>query len=310
MADSTERYGGATRLAQAFINSKITPLLIIAILLLGLFALSLTPREEEPQIVVPMIDIMVQHPGATPEEVENLITKPLEKILWEIPGVEYIYSSSFHSFSLVTVRYYVGTDMEKATVRLNDKIQDNMDRMPPGTLPPLIKVRSIDDMPVLGLTLWSDTYDGYRLRQIAAELKDEIQDVPEVSTVEILGGRRRTLRIEPDPERMAAFNVTTLSIIPALQQANATLPAGMFPRDNRQVAVEAGTFLRTVADVRNLVVGSFMERPVLLGDVATVTDGPDEIETYTLLGVGPAGAICPPPCAPSRRWATPPSWPR
>ncbi len=290
MTNTTERYGGATRLASAFINSKLTPLLIIAIMLLGLFALSLTPREEEPQIVVPMIDVMVQHPGSTPEEVETLITRPLEQILWEIPGVEYIYSSSFHSFSLVTVRYYVGTDMERATVRLNNKIHDNMDRMPPGTLPPLIKVRSIDDVPILGLTLWSDRYDGFRLRQIAAELKNEVQNIADVSTVEIIGGRPRQLRIEPDPQRMAAFNITTLSIIPALQQANAVLPAGMYPTGNKQVAVEAGTFLRSVRDVKNLVVGSFMERPVLLGDVATVIDGPSEIDTYSFLGVGPAGA--------------------
>jgi len=290
MADQDKTYGFAAGLSGAFINSKLTPLLIVATILLGLFSLSLTPREEEPQIIVPMIDVMVMYPGASPEEVETLITKPLEQILWEVEDMEYVYSSSFHSFALVTARYVVGTDMEDASVRLTNKINTNMDRMAPGTLMPLIKVRSIDDVPVLGLTLWSDEYDGYQLRRIAGELKQELQSIVDVSTIEIIGGRPRTLRIEPDPQRMAAFNVTALSILPALQAANANLPAGMFAQGNEQIAVEAGTFLRTADDVRSLVVGTFMERPVFLGDVAEVGDGPSEIDTYTFLGVGPAGA--------------------
>ena len=289
MAKQAGDYGFATKLAQVFIDSKLTPLLIIATILLGMFALSLTPREEEPQIVVPMIDVMVMHPGAEPDEIETLITKPLEQILWEVEDMEYVYSASFHSFSMVTARYVVGTNMEDASVRLYNKIATNIDRMPQGTMMPLVKVRSIDDVPVLGLTLWSDAYDGYQLRQIAGEVKNEIQNITNVSTVEIIGGRPRTLRIEPDPQRMAAFNVTTLSILPALQMANQALPAGTFAQGNEQVAVEAGQFMRTAEDVASLVVGSFMERPVLLGDVASVVDGPDEIDTYNFLAVGPAG---------------------
>ena len=289
MANTEEKYGGATKLAKIFINSKLTPLLIVATILLGLFAVSLTPREEEPQIIVPMIDVMVMHPGASPEEVETLISRPLEQILWEVEDLEYVYTSSFHSFSLITARYVVGTNMEDASVRLYNKIATNFDLMPQGTLQPLVKVRSIDDVPVLGLTLWSDNYDGYQLRQIAGELKNELQSITDVSTMKIIGGRPRSLRVEPDPQRMAAFNVTTLSILPALQMANTNLPAGMFAQANEQIAVEAGTFLRTRQDVEDLVVGSFMERPVHLRDVATVTDGPDEIDTYTFLGVGPAG---------------------
>ena len=289
MANEEIRYGIAAKLSQTFINSKLTPLLIVATVLLGLFALSLTPREEEPQIIVPMIDIMVMYPGASPEEVETLITKPLEQILWEVQDMEYVYSSSFHSFALITARYVVGTNMEDASVRLTNKISTNMDRMAQGTMMPLIKVRSIDDVPVLGLTLWSDDYDGYELRRVAGELKEELQSIVDVSTIEIIGGRPRTLRIEPDTQRMAAFNITTLSILPALQAANTNLPAGMFAQGNEQFAVEAGVFLRNAEDVRSLVVGSFMERPVFLGDVATVTDGPSEIDTYTFLGVGPAG---------------------
>ena len=284
-----EKKSFATRLSEVFIDSKITPLLILATILLGLFSLSLTPREEEPQIIVPMIDVMVMHPGATPEEIENLISRPLEQILWEAEDVEYVYASSYHSFSLVTARYKVGTNTEDASVRLCTKINTNMDRMPAGTLMPLVKVRGIDDVPVLGLTLWSDSYDGFELRQIAGELRNEVKSITDVSIIELIGGSPRTLRIEVDPQRMAAFNITTLSILPALQAANATLPAGMFAAGGEQFAVEAGSFLRTRQDVENLVVGAFMERPVYLRDVATVTDGPAEIDTYTFLGVGPAG---------------------
>ncbi|MCB1184633.1 efflux RND transporter permease subunit [bacterium] len=285
------RYGGATGLAQVFINSKITPLLIIATLLLGLFALTLTPREEEPQIVVPMIDVMVMMPGATPEEVENLITRPMEQKIWEIEDVEYVYSASFPSFAMTTARYLVGTDMEAAITRLNNKVFGNADLWPQGmTAPPLIKVRSIDDVPMMTLTLWSDDYEGYDLRQLAGELRNEIASISDVSVIEIMGGRKRAVSVELDPQRMAAFNITTLSILPALQMQNTNLPSGSFAAGNNQFLVETGSFLRSADDVGNLVVGSFMERPVRLMDVATVTDGPADIDSYTFLGVGPAGA--------------------
>ena len=221
------RYSGATGLAQTFINSKITPLLILATLLLGMFALMLTPREEEPQIVVPMIDVMVMMPGATPEEVENLVTRPMEQKIWEIEDVEYVYSSSFPSFSMATARFLVGTDMEKAITRMNNKMFGNADLMPQGmVIPPLIKVRSIDDVPMMTLTLWSDQYEGYDLRQLAAELKNEITSITNVSVTEVIGGRKRSVQVELDPQRMAAFNITTLAILPALEMQNKSLPSG------------------------------------------------------------------------------------
>jgi multidrug efflux pump subunit AcrB len=285
------RHGGATGLAQVFINSKITPLLIIATLLLGVFALILTPREEEPQIVVPMIDVMVMMPGATPEEVENLITRPMEQKIWEIEDVEYVYSSSFPSFAMATARFKVGTDMEKAITRLNNKMFGNMNLWPQTmTVPPLIKVRSIDDVPMMTLTLWSDQYDGYDLRQLAAEVKNEITSVADVSVTELMGGRRRSVNVQLDPQRMAAFNITTLSILPALQMQNTSLPSGSFAAGNSQFVVETGMFLRSANDVANLVVGSFGERPVRLMDIAAVTDGPAEIDSYTFLGIGRAAA--------------------
>jgi len=281
-------YGGATNLAKTFINSKLTPLLIIATLLLGMFALMLTPREEEPQIVVPMIDVMVMLPGASPEEVENIVTKPMEQKIWEIEGVEYVYSSSFPSFAMSTARFLVGTDMEKAITRLANKMYGNADLWPQGILPPLVKVRSIDDVPMMTLTLWSDTYDGYGLRQMAAELKNELASITDVSVIETHGGRRRSVNVELDPQRMAAFNLTTLAILPALQMQNQNLPSGSFAADNTQFTVETGAFLRSADDVANLAVGAFGERPVRPMDVATITDGPGDIDNYTFLGVGPA----------------------
>jgi len=280
--------GFAANLARVFINSKITPLLIIAILLLGLFSLSLTPREEEPQIVVPMIDILVMMPGASPQEVENIVTRPMEQKVWGIEGVEYVYSSSYPSFSLVTARFLVGTDQEKALTRIANKMYGNADMWPPNITPPLIKVRSIDDVPMMAVTLWSDEYDGYGLRQLAGVLRNEVMDIPDVSVSEIIGGRPRTVQVQLDPQRMAAFNLTTLSILPSLQMQNQNLPSGGFATGNRQFLVETGMFLRSAGDVANLVVGSFGERPVRLMDIATVTDGPGEIDNYTFLGLGPA----------------------
>jgi multidrug efflux pump subunit AcrB len=282
--------GPMTRLANAFIGSKITPLLALAMLLIGLFAISLTPREEEPQIVVPMIDVMVMLPGATPAEIENIITKPLEQKVWEVEDVEYVYSASYPGFAMVTARYLVGTDMEEAITRLWNKILGNMDLAPMGIMQPIIKVRSIDDVPIMSLTLWSDIYDPYALRQMAGELRAQVASVENVSVVELHGGQKRTVRVELDPQRMAALGVTTLSVLPALEMQNESLPAGTLSMGGEEFVVETGAFLHDADDVRNLVVGVFNERPVRLMDVATVTDGPAEIDSYAFFGVGPRAA--------------------
>ncbi len=284
--DMPPRAGVMTRLAATFIDSRLTPLLVVAMILIGVFAVVLTPREEEPQIVVPMIDVMVAMPGADPAEVENLVTKPLERKIWEIEGVEYVYSSSYPGYAMVTARYYVGTDMEEAVTRIWNKILGNMDQAPPGSMPPMIKVRAIDDVPILTLTLWSDTYDAYGLRQIGSELMAEIASVQNVSVVQSHGGRRRSVQIALDPQRMSAMGVTTLSVLPAIQSQNQSLPAGSFAAAGREFTVETGAFLRTVEDVASLVVGVFEGRPVRLSDVATVTDGPDEIDSYAFHGLG------------------------
>ncbi|MBD3222838.1 MMPL family transporter [bacterium] len=276
-----------TRLAHTFIGSKLTPLLALAMLLIGLFSISLTPREEEPQIVVPMIDVMVMLPGASPAEIENIVTKPLEQKVWEVEDVEYVYSASYPDMALVTARYTVGTDMEEAITRLWNKILGNMDLAPMGIMQPIIKVRSIDDVPIQTLTLWSDRYDLYDLRQLAGELRAEVAAIEDVSVVEIHGGRERKVRVELDPQRMAAFGVTTLSVLPAVEMQNEDLPAGSFSLAGEEFAVETSAFLRDAEDVRSLVVGVHEGRPVLMRDIATVTDGPAEIDSYAFFGVGP-----------------------
>ena len=186
----------AGRLAAAFAGSKLTPLFVVASLLLGVSALIKFPREEEPQIIVPLIDVFVEMPGASAREVEERITRPMEKLLWEIPGVEYIYSTSSPGMSMAVVRFFVGEDEEKAIVRLNQKMFANFDLIPPGASPPLIKPRSIDDVPILALTLWSQRYGDYELRRLAAQLHDTIKQVDQVSAVAIIGGQRRQVRVD------------------------------------------------------------------------------------------------------------------
>ena len=278
------KHGIAGRLAALFIDSKLTPLLIVASLVIGIGAIVLLPREEEPQIKVAMVDVFVGMPGASPQEVEQRVTKPMEKLLWEVPGVEYIYSTSSAGMSMVVVRFRVGEDEERAIVRLNDKLHSNYDRIPPGATTPLIKPRSIDDVPVLALTLSSHRYDHAALRSIAAQLQNEIKQVPNVSDVTIIGGTRRQLRIDLDPARVAAYDLAPASILPPIQQANTQMPAGTLTSGNREVLVETGGFIRNADDAKGIVVGVRNGRPISLGDVAKVTDGGEEPADYVFFG--------------------------
>ncbi|HXG52795.1 MAG TPA: efflux RND transporter permease subunit [candidate division Zixibacteria bacterium] len=281
--------GLAGKVARAFIDSKLTPLVILTSVLLGAGSILLLPREEEPQIVVPMIDVFVQMPGASAKEVEERVTKPMEALLWEIPGVEYVYSTSTAGAALAIVRFYVGEDEEQSIVRLNQKMFANLDLIPPGASPPLIKPRSIDDVPMLALTLWSDRYDHFMLRRIAAELRDRIKRIQDVSEVRIIGGQRRQIRVVLDAAKMAAFNVAPATIVPVLEQANRQLQAGSFSSANREFAVEAGGFLQTAEDVGRVVIAVFQSRPVYLRDVAQLEDGPEEPADYVFFGEGPGG---------------------
>jgi len=272
--------GPAGRFARVWISSKLTPLIIAGSLLTGAFAVWKLPREEEPQIIVPMIDVFVQMPGATAHEVEERVTRPMEKLLWEIPGVEYVYSTSSPGMSLAIVRFYVGQDEEKSIVRLNQKLQANYDLIPPGASQPLVKPRSIDDVPILALTLSSRRYNDFELRGVAAQLHDTIKQTPDVSAVTILGGQRRAVRITLDSARLASYNLAPLQVAGALGASNSRLPSGRFAAGNREYVLETGEFLRTADDVRNVVVGVAADRPVFLCSVAEVSDGGDEPTQY------------------------------
>ncbi|HSQ18906.1 MAG TPA: efflux RND transporter permease subunit, partial [Blastocatellia bacterium] len=280
--------GPAGKLAQAFIKSKLTPLIIVASILLGVGAVLLLPREEEPQIIVPMIDIFVQMPGASAKEVEERVTKPMEKLLWEVPGVEYIYSTSAPGYSMAIVRFYVGQNEEASIVRLNQKMFANFDLIPAGASQPLIKPRSIDDVPVLALTLTSDRYDHFTLRRIAAQVHDQIKEVRDVSEVKIIGGQRRQIRVQLDDARMAAYNIAPANIVPMLEQENKQMQSGSFSSGNREFLVETGGFLHSAEEVGDVVVGVSDSRPVYLRDVARIEDGAEEPADYVLYGTGPA----------------------
>jgi len=272
--------GPAGRMARAWISSKLTPLLITGALAIGAFAVWKLPREEEPQIIVPMIDVFVQMPGASAREVEERVTKPMEKLLWEIPGVEYIYSTSSPGMSLAIVRFYVGQDEEKSIVRLNQKLYANFDLIPPGASPPLVKPRSIDDVPILALTLSSKRYGDFELRSVAAQVDDVIKQVPDVSAVTMIGGQRREIRITLDTGKLAAYNLSALQVAGALGLSNRRLPSGEFDAANREYLLETGEFLRTAADVGNVVAGVANDKPVFVRDVAAVTDGGEEPGQY------------------------------
>ena len=196
---SGERLGIAGRIARAFIDSKLTPLIVIASVLLGVFAVLMLPREEEPQIKVPMVDVLVSMPGFSAKEVEERATRPMEKLLWEIPGVEYIYSTSSEGQSLVIVRFKVGEDMERSLVKLNQKLQSNFDKIPHGVSPPLIKARSIDDVPILALTFHSPRYDHLTLRRLVAQVDDAVKQVPQVAETTLIGGAHRQVRVLARP---------------------------------------------------------------------------------------------------------------
>ena len=272
--------GAAGRLAAAFISSKLTPLFIIASVALGVMAVLALPREEEPQIIVPMIDVFVEMPGAAAEEVEQRVTRPMEKLLWEVPGVEYVYSTSSPGLSMVVVRFYVGEEEEPALVRLNQKLWANMDRIPPGVSPPLVKPRSIDDVPILAVTLWSPRYDDHQLRLLAAQMHDSIKEVTDVSEVTLIGGRPRHVRVDLDPPRLGAYGLDPLAVSQAIRGSNVRLATSGPVSGNQVTRIEAGASLRTADDLRNVVVASPGGRPVLVRDVATVSDGDAEPTSY------------------------------
>jgi len=278
--------GFAGGIAKQFINSKLTPLLMIAFLAIGIYSSYLTPREEEPQIDVPIADIFFRYPGASPQEIESRVMQPLEKVVANIPGVEYIYSTSMPEQAMLIVQFYVGEDIERSLVKMYNEIMKHMDEMPHGTSMPLVKTRSIDDVPVLGLTFWSEYYDDYDLKRIAQEVNDEIEQVIDVSETKVIGGRSRQIRVVLNNGLMAGYNVDALSIAQKIQMANQQFNTGSFNKNDIEYLVETGEFLKTSDDVGNLVIGIHSGSPVYLKQVAQILDGPEEPLQYVNFGFG------------------------
>ncbi|MBI3853012.1 MAG: efflux RND transporter permease subunit [Verrucomicrobia bacterium] len=283
--------GVAGRIARAFIDSQLTPLIIISSVLLGVAAVWLLPREEEPQIKVPMVDVLVAMPGFSAKEVEERATRPMEKLLWEVPGVEYIYSTSRPGESLVIVRFKVGEDVEKSLVKLSEKLRSNFDRIPHGVSFPLIKPRSIDDVPILALTFHSDRYDHLTLRRLVAQVDDAVKQVPLVAETAVIGGARREVRVLLDPARLASRKLSPVALVPMLRLANRQFGSGNLTSDNREVIVETGGFLTSAKELGNVVVGVFSGKPVYLREVAEIVDGAEEPSQYVFFGEGAARSV-------------------
>lgn len=283
--------GFSGNIAKSFLQSKLTILLMIAFLLIGAYSTYLIPREEEPQIQVPMADVFIGYPGAEPKDVETKVAAPLEKMISNVKGVEYVYSTSMKGGAMLIVQFYVGEDVERSLVKLYSELMKNMDKMPQGVTLPLIKTRAIDDVPVLGLTLWSEKYDDYRLKQIGQELTNEIKKINDVSDVNILGGRSREVKVMLDKNRMAANHVDFLSISKQIQGSNVQMQSGNLLQRDTAFSVETGNFLNTSDDVANLVVGINQQQPVYLKQVATIEEGPETPNQYVLFGYGKADTV-------------------
>ncbi len=284
------RVGFAGKIAHSFLDSKLTPLIIAASLGLGALALLATPREEEPQIRVPMVDIMVAWPGAEPAEVENRVVAPIERMLWGVSGVEHIYSVSRPGMGMVTVQFKVNESNEASLVKVYERQSAMGWTLPQDILPPIVELHSIDDVPFLSLTLWGEGWSSDRLRPLAAELAQELSEVSEASRAQLIGGQPRVVRVEPDPDRMAGAGVSWMQLTGALQAASARQAAGTAVRDNHEIRVEVGPLFRSPEEVGQVVVGLAQGRPVYVSQVARVVDGPDEATDAVFFSPGPAGA--------------------
>lgn len=280
--------GFTGKLAEFFLQSKLTVLLMVAFTLLGLYSAYLIPREEEPQIEVPLADVFVQFPGATPTEMESKVVKPLEKIISNLPGVEYVYSTSMKEQAMIIVQFYVGKNVENSYVQLYNEIIKHMDQMPQGVSMPMIKTRAIDDVPVLGLTLWSETADDYQLKQLTNELNSEIEKINGVGITKIIGGRSRQISVVLDKDKMAENKVDFINVAQKIQISNQEFSSGTIKNNDTEYIINSGNFLSTADDVENLIIGVNKNTPVYLKQVASIKDGPENPSTYVSFGYGKA----------------------
>ena len=291
---SSSNMGISGRIAKSFLQSQMTPLIALIAFLLGLFAVMVTPREEEPQINVTMANVFIPFPGASAKDVESLVATPAEQVLSLITGIEHVYSVSRPGMAVLTVQYKVGEDRTQALVRLYDTVQSHRDWVSPnlGVGEPIIKPVGIDDVPIVSLTLWTEdaVRGAYELRQVAHAAEIELKRIKGTREVKTLGGSNRVVRVIMDAERMNAYRISAQDIRDALQVSNASQPSGTLVENNRELLVQTGTFLSSSADVKQLVVGVAEGRPVFMTDVARVEDGPDQPDRYVWLGTGPAAA--------------------
>jgi multidrug efflux pump subunit AcrB len=272
--------GISGRIAETFLHSKLTPLVIVGSLAMGVLGILATPREEEPQISVPMIDVIAAMPGASPQEAENLLARPVEQRMLEVPGVDHVYSMSGDGYAMVTVRFKVGEDQERSVTRVQAKLAGAMDHAPAGALPPIVTAHSIDDVPVLTLTLHSMGVDANALRQVAVHLQDEIRTVPDVGETFVTGGAAQQIRVLLDPARLAASGVTPGEVMLALRGANARLAAGELTEGNQVVRINVGAPLANAHDVGSVVVSVRSGSPVYLRSVAEVREDFGETTSY------------------------------
>jgi multidrug efflux pump subunit AcrB len=280
--------GISGKIANIFIDSKLTILLMISLMAIGIYSSFLIPREEEPQIIVPMADVLVGYPGASPTEVESRVVKPLEKIISNIKGVQHVHSIAMNGQSMIIVQFYVGEDTERSYVKLYDELMRHQGMFPPGVSQPLVKTRSIDDVPMLGLTFWSSTYNDFQIRQIAEEVTSEIEKVKDVSITKVIGGRNRQLKVVLDKDKMAENGIDALGIMEMIKANNSSSQSGSFVKNDEEYLITTGKFLTSSEDVENLVVGVYNDMPVYLKQVATIQDGPETPSSYVSFGYGKA----------------------
>jgi multidrug efflux pump subunit AcrB len=285
--NTLQNEGMVARIVAVFLRGNLSMLMILMTLVVGGVALLVTPREEEPQIVVPLADVLIHVPGASAAEVEQQVATRLERFLYQIDGVEYVYSMSRPGMAVVTVRFFVGEDREDSLLKLHNKITMHQDEAPSTIAGWVVKPIEIDDVPIVNITMWSEQADDHELRRVAEQVENELQSVRYTGQTSIVGGRNRQISVWLDAEAMAAHNVTPLEIDRVLDGANVAMTAGSFQRDNQEILVESGPFLQNAKEIGSLVVGVYHRRPVYLRDVAHIEDGPAEATTMTRIGFGP-----------------------
>ena len=283
-----EELGFAGRLADSFIHSPLSPLLFVAMMLIGFYGLYATPRQEDPQISVPMIDIMLQMPGTSSEEISRLVVSPLERLVSEIHGVKHVYSVSDEGMGIITMEFHVGEEIERAIVLTHNKVQSNLDAMPPGVEMPLIKPKEVDDVPVVTLTLWSHSMDDASLRTLAVSLMHTLKQVPKTGIAFVSGGRAEQVRIDVMPGKLKGYGITMGHIAQTIKAFNSEQTVGAVEQDGKFLWVKTGAFLQSAADFERLVVGNHEGKPVYLRDVAEILAGPEEARHQVAYWTGPA----------------------